>query len=134
MRKWGIILATIVCLGGGTVTKAGENLEYGQFSVSLDVKDIKKSYDFYIMLGFEKVMGDLSQKWIILTNKSSVIGLFEGELDSNLLTFNPLDVRALHRTLKAKGIKFDKEPEGVSGPAHAKLTDPDGNVILLDQH
>lgn len=116
------------------MAKASDGLEYGQFSVSLNVKDIQKSYNFYTTLGFEKVMGDLSQKWIILTNKSSVIGLFEGVLDSNLLTFNPKDVRSLHRSLKDKGIKFEKEPEGASGAAHATLKDPDGNTILLDQH
>ena len=61
------------------------------------------------------------------------------------LTFNPGwdrkcgtlpefdDVRAIQRTLKARGLSPAPEAdESTSGPA--SLMDPDGNPILLDQH
>ena len=134
MKRWMVVLGALVSLGGMAMTEAKSKLEYGQFSVSLNVRDIQKSFDFYSTLGFRKVAGDLKQKWIILTNDSAVIGLFQDEWDSNVMTFNPKDVRSLHRELKSKGIAFEKEPQGTSGPAHAIFKDPDGNLILLDQH
>ncbi len=133
MKRSITLWALIFLLGFSIASRAADTLEYGQFSVSLKVKNIQKSYDFYSTLGFKKVMGDLAQKWIILSNTSAVIGLFE-ENEGNILTFNPKDVRSLHKALKAKGIKFDKEPVGVAGPGYAMLRDLDGNVILLDQH
>jgi catechol 2,3-dioxygenase-like lactoylglutathione lyase family enzyme len=113
---------------------ANETLEYGNFSVSLAVKDIQKSYEFYRNLGFREVAGDLTKKWIVLANDSGRIGLMEGMFEKNILTFNPKDVRMVHRALRATGIQFDKEPEGAEGPGYATLKDPDGNDILLDQH
>ncbi len=116
------------------MTTANDPLNYGQFSVSLNVKDIHKSHEFYTTLGFKEIAGDINQKWIILSNDCAVIGLFEGMFSGNMMTFNPKDVRGLYKSLKAKGIEFTKEPEGESGPSHTSLVDPDGNVILLDQH
>ncbi len=50
-------------------------------------------------------------------------------------TFNPTDVRAIQKTLKAKGLALSVEAdESTTGPAHIVLTDPDGNGILIDQH
>jgi hypothetical protein len=44
-------------------------------------------------------------------------------------------VRDLQRTLKARGFTMAPEAdETTEGPAHFKLTDPDGNVLLFDQH
>ena len=51
------------------------------------------------------------------------------------MTFNPTDVRGVQKSMKAAGIHFASEADETStGPAHATLTDPDGNNILLDQH
>jgi len=76
-----------------------------------------------------------------------VIGLFQGMLEKNTLTFNPgwddngqsigdfTDIRQIQDKLKADGIDFTAEvEEGTSGPGRAILMDPDGNPILLDQH
>ncbi len=63
-------------------------MELGTFSVSLAVKDMTASRDFYEKLGFTTVAGD-GETWTIVTNGANAIGLFQGMLDSNILTFNP---------------------------------------------
>ena len=122
-------------------------MKLGAFSISLSVKDIHASKAFYEALGFGAFGGDITQNWLILKNESCVIGLFQGMLDGNILTFNPgwdqnatqidsfTDVRELQRQLKASGIELQTEAdETTSGPASLTLMDPDGNAILLDQH
>lgn len=110
-------------------------MELGQFSVSLTVKDIEKSRDFYQKLGFEALpeCGSVEDKWLILKNNDTVIGLFEGMFDKNMLTFNPKDVRGIEKTLTGQGVTMDTRADGESGPAHIIFRDPDGNVIMLDQ-
>lgn len=110
-------------------------MNLGQFSVSLNVKDLKTSRAFYERMGFVAFGGDEAQNWLILKNGEAVIGLFQGMFESNILTFNPTDVRGVQRALKTAGASFSLQAdEHSSGPAHAVLSDPDGNVILLDQH
>lgn len=43
-------------------------MNLGAFSVSLAVKDIAASKEFYEKLGFTVFMGDASQNWLILKN------------------------------------------------------------------
>ncbi|MGB7450669.1 MAG: VOC family protein [Lysobacterales bacterium] len=122
-------------------------MKLGAFSISLAVKDIEKSKEFYEKLGFNPVGGDSNQGWLILRNGSHVIGLFRGMFDKNILTFNPgwdqesnklgpfTDVRELQKKLKAEGVKFNTEAdESSAGPASFVIEDPDGNPILVDQH
>ena len=122
-------------------------MELGAFSVSLTVKDIQVSKEFYEKLGFEFFGGDISQNWVILKNGDTVIGLFQGMFDKNMLTFNPgwdgnaqeldtfTDVREIQRQLKEKGVEFVSEAdESTTGPASFIVVDPDGNPILFDQH
>lgn len=123
------------------------SMELGSFSVSIAVKDLATSRAFYENLGFEVWGGDASQNWLILRNGSTTIGLFQGMFESNLMTFNPgwsseaenleefTDIRVIQRHLKDKGVVLLTEvDETTTGPASLMLTDPDGNVILLDQH
>lgn len=122
-------------------------MELGAFSISLAVKDIEVSKDFYEKLGFSVFGGDASQNWLILKNGDHVIGLFQGMFEKNMLTFNPgwdssagevgtfTDVRELQRQLKAQGVQLVTEAdESTSGPASFVAVDPDGNPILVDQH
>jgi lactoylglutathione lyase len=122
-------------------------MELGNFSVSLAVRDIEASRSFYAKLGFEPVMGEASQGWLIVRNGDTVIGLFQGMFEKNTLTFNPgwdrdtnalasfTDVRQLQRQLKADGVEFATEvDEAGSGPGSFVVVDPDGNPILVDQH
>lgn len=122
-------------------------MELGAFSVSLAVKDMAASRDFYAKLGFEMFAGD-GETWTIMANRGHVIGLFSGMFDSNILTFNPgwaglgeavddfTDIRVLAERLKDEGLTLvnDTTGETPSGPASFSIVDPDGNVILLDQH
>lgn len=122
-------------------------MELGAFSISLAVKDIKASKEFYEKLGFKEFGGDITQNWLILKNGDHIIGLFQGLFEANLLTFNPgwdqnaqkldsfTDVREIQRQLRANGVGIVTEAdENTSGPAHVVIVDPDGNTILLDQH
>lgn len=120
--------------------------ELGTFSLSLTVKDIAVSRAFYERLGFERIDGDPDQGWLILQGGEAKIGLFQGMFDSNIITFNPPDVRAIQRHLADQGVQADlrhemsdsQDPERGApapddGPAHLTLTDPDGNILLFDQ-
>lgn len=122
-------------------------MKLGAFSVSLAVKDIHASKEFYEKLGFQQFGGDIEQNWLIMKNENSVVGLFQGMFENNILTFNPGwdqnaqnldnfdDVREIQKDLKEKGVQFEDEAdESSSGPASFVVVDPDGNVILVDQH
>ena len=122
-------------------------MELGAFSVSLSVKDLASSREFYEKLGFQPMGGDPDQNWQILRNGNVTIGLFHGMFEGNILTFNPgwdsqarpvddfTDVRELQRRLKAQGLEMTAEAdESGSGPASFVVVDPDGNAILVDQH
>lgn len=122
-------------------------MELGAFSISLAVKDKDASRAFYSKLGFDMFAGD-GETWTIMVNNPHVIGLFCGMFESNILTFNPgwvgvgepiedfTDIRVLSGQLRADGIELtsDTTGEAPTGPASLTLTDPDGNVILIDQH
>ncbi len=122
-------------------------MDLGAFSISLAVKDIRASKEFYEKLGFEVFGGDASQNWLIMKNGDHAIGLFQGMFEKNTLTFNPgwdsnareldtyTDVRELQRQLKEQGVELISEAdESTSGPASFVAVDPDGNPILVDQH
>lgn len=109
-------------------------MELGTFSVSLAVKDIKNSREFYQNLGFAIIDGNESEKWLMMRNGNTFIGLFQDMFPKNTLTFMPEDARALQADLKRKGLKLISEAdENSTGPAHFLLEDPDGNPILFDQ-
>ncbi|MCA1055813.1 VOC family protein [Rossellomorea aquimaris] len=122
-------------------------MNLGAFSISLNVKDIHKSKEFYEKLGFEATGGDLSHNWLIMKNDQHIIGLFQGMFEKNILTFNPgwnqdaeqldsfTDVRDIQKELKDKGVKLlSQADESSEGPASLMIEDPDGNPILIDQH
>ncbi|MGG6344016.1 VOC family protein [Stenotrophomonas indicatrix] len=122
-------------------------MQLGAFSVSLAVKDLATSRAFYEALGFSVTGGDAAQNWLVLRNNGIVVGLFQGMFEGNLLTFNPgwdqhkqelasfQDVREIQAELDAKGIELAlrTDPDG-QGTGYLQLADPDGNVILIDQH
>ena len=122
-------------------------MQLGAFSISLAVKDIAASKAFYAKLGFTAAGGDAAQGWLILRNGDTVIGLFQGMFDKNMLTFNPgwsqgaenldefADIRDLQKQLSQAGIEIaNPADETTTGPASFTVIDPDGNPILLDQH
>ncbi len=122
-------------------------MKLGAFSISLSVKDINKSKAFYENLGFEVYAGDIEKKYLIMKNETSLVGLFQGMFENNIMTFNPGwdssankldkfdDVRNIQKQLKQKDIKLETEAdENTAGPASFVVMDPDGNAILIDQH
>jgi catechol 2,3-dioxygenase-like lactoylglutathione lyase family enzyme len=122
-------------------------MKLGAFSVSLSVKDLSVSKQFYENLGFTLFGGSMESRYLIMRNDQSMIGLFQGMFEGNILTFNPGwdsnanmvdpfdDVRSIQKELKEKGITPGTEAdETTTGPAHIIVKDPDGNVILIDQH
>ena len=48
-------------------------MQLGTFSISLTVKDLRASLEFYQKLGFEIFHGEIDQKWIILKNGKTTI-------------------------------------------------------------
>ena len=122
-------------------------MKLGAFSISLNVKDITVSKQFYENLGFKVFGGDLKMNYLIMKNEDSIIGLFQGMFENNIMTFNPgwdqnakavenfEDIRVIQKRLKEKGIKLSSEAdENTTGPANFFVEDPDGNSILFDQH
>jgi len=122
-------------------------MKLGAFSISLSVKDLNTSKAFYEKLGFSHFGGSMDKNYLIMKNEDSLIGLFQGMFEGNLLTFNPGwnssaqpienfdDVRSIQESLKANEITLMSEADSeTKGPANIMLTDPDGNVILIDQH
>nr|WP_321222652.1 VOC family protein [uncultured Psychroserpens sp.] len=119
----------------------------GAFSISLAVKDLKTSKTFYETLGFTVFAGQIESNYLIMKNGKSLVGLFQGMFENNILTFNPGwdenanslddfdDVRTIQKHLKSKDIKLETEAdETTTGPASFVVLDPDGNAILVDQH
>lgn len=123
-------------------------MQLGAFSISLSVQDIAASRAFYEKLGFAALGGgEEGAGWVILKNGETVIGLFQGMFEGNMLTFNPgwdqsaqevadfTDIRALAAELKAQGLELQQEA-GLDGDGVGSfvVVDPDGNPILIDQH
>jgi catechol 2,3-dioxygenase-like lactoylglutathione lyase family enzyme len=122
-------------------------MDLGAFSISLAVKNLEASRTFYEKFGFKVFAGDASQNWLIMKNGDHAIGLFQGMFEKNILTFNPgwdsnaqnlatfTDVRDLQRQLRAQGVQLQQQAdESTTGPASFVVVDPDGNLILVDQH
>lgn len=122
-------------------------MKLGAFSISLSVKDIIVSKQFYETLGFSVFAGDMDKKYLIMKNGNALVGLFQGMFENNILTFNPSwdenasklesfdDVRSIQKHLKNTGLKLESEADvNTSGPASLMVLDPDGNTILIDQH
>lgn len=118
----------------------------GAFSVSLSVKDLSRSMAFYEDLGFSSFGGSTEHGYAIMKSGDTLIGLFQGMFEGNLLTFNPgwdqnasevdayTDVRDIKAKVKAAGHTIEQEQGDDQGPASFVVVDPDGNPILIDQH
>ena len=122
-------------------------MHLGAFSVSLSVKNLDVSREFYEKLGFSVFAGSSDKNYFIMKSGDTLIGLFQGMFENNILTFNPGwdqsanmvegydDVRTIQKRLKESGLSLMTEvDEAGSGPGSVVLMDPDGNAILLDQH
>lgn len=115
--------------------------------MSLNVKDLQISKAFYEKLGFKVLGGNEEMNYLIMKNENAIIGLFQGMFEDNILTFNPgwdenaqtlenyNDVREIEKSLKESDIVLEQEvKKETQGPGSLIVKDPDGNVILIDQH
>ncbi|KPM33123.1 Glyoxalase/bleomycin resistance protein/dioxygenase superfamily protein [Croceitalea dokdonensis DOKDO 023] len=122
-------------------------MKLGAFSMSLAVKDLETSRTFYEKLGFAVFAGETDKNYLIMKNGNALIGLFQGMFQNNILTFNPGwdenaqpvngydDVRDIQKHLKANQVVPVREADETgTGPASFVVLDPDGNMILVDQH
>lgn len=122
-------------------------MKLGAFSISLSVKNLSASKEFYEKLGFIVFAGSPEMNYLIMKNEHSLIGLFQGMFEGNIITFNPGwdqsakpltefdDVRKIQSELMANTVKLEKEADlSTNGPESIVLIDPDGNSILIDQH
>ncbi len=122
-------------------------MKLGAFSVSLSVENLEESKAFYETMGFEVFGGAMESNYLIMKNENALIGLFQGMFQGNILTFNPGwdenakeiptfdDIRTIQQKLKSREIEIlNPADETTSGPASFMLKDPDGNMILFDQH
>lgn len=81
-----------------------------------------------------------------MKNGDTLVGLYDGMFECNMLTFNPGwdqsasevdpfdDVRDIKKSLIAAGHEVSQELGEETGPASFVVVDPDGNPILIDQH
>jgi predicted lactoylglutathione lyase len=145
--SWAIYPVTGARLDETANDTSKTDLPLGNFSISLTVKDVTASKEFYEKLGFKVSGGDLKRKYVIMQNETSTIGLYQGMFEKNSLTYNPgwdrdcktlaefQDVREIQQELKKRGLSpVVAADESTSGPAFLTLDDPDGNPILIDQH
>ena len=121
-------------------------MDLGAFSISLGVKDLKKSRSFYEALGFSAFGGSEEHNYLIMKNGDTLVGIFQGMFEGAMLTFNPgwdqsagevdpfTDVREIKAKAKAAGLEVTQEAGGESGPGSFVLVDPDGYPVLIDQH
>jgi catechol 2,3-dioxygenase-like lactoylglutathione lyase family enzyme len=106
----------------------------GRFDLCLNVKDVKKSAEFYMKLGLEKVEGNLDENWIVLAQGNLRLGLYQGHIEEITLNFRGGDVIKIGESLKNLGYTFEKGPKSTEKGASAELRDPDGYLIFFDTH
>ncbi|MGJ3237944.1 MAG: VOC family protein [Anaerolineae bacterium] len=108
------------------------DMEIGAFSLNLTVNDLSTSQTFYEKLGFIIVDGNPDDGWIMLSNGKSYLGLFQGMFESNIISFHPPQSADLRQELLAKGLITDNTDNEELPSDHIMLTDPDGNVLMID--
>lgn len=109
-------------------------MDLGWFEVSLDVKDVSRSLDFYGKLGFEVLGREFDGRVAVIQKADCRICLYQGFLDppETQLIFWQGDVEAIARNLQGQGLRFEKEPLADEGHGiGALLRDPDGNPIYF---
>ncbi|UCE28306.1 MAG: hypothetical protein JSW52_06065 [Candidatus Coatesbacteria bacterium] len=105
----------------------------GRFEYCLNVKDVRKSLDFYRKLGFKQTGGNLNENWVTIKHGDCTLSLYQGHIDENLLNFRGGDVYAVATYLKSQGLELVKDAfTEDDGSAAAEIRDPDGNIIYFN--
>jgi len=107
-------------------------MDLGWYELSLDVRDVTRTCDFYGKLGFEVVYR--AERVVTLQKTDCRMTHYQGFLDppETQLIFWQGDVEAIARDLTGKGLKFEREPSKADGGGlGALLRDPDGRPIYF---
>jgi catechol 2,3-dioxygenase-like lactoylglutathione lyase family enzyme len=116
----------------------------GDFTYCLNVKDIRKTVEFYMKLGWHLSADHLAENWGIMTlderpqwgkalRDGTYLSLFQGMLPANMLNWRGGDVFAIARVLSERGIEFDNGPHTENDGSDAlALRDPDGHLLYFN--
>jgi lactoylglutathione lyase len=107
-------------------------IDLGWFEISLPVKDMRKSVDFYKKFGL-RIAEDHDPRNITLVSNDCRVALYEGYLDPDRpqLIFWQQDVRAICDHLGSKGLSFLRGPSSDAKGTGAMLIDPDGHPLYF---
>jgi catechol 2,3-dioxygenase-like lactoylglutathione lyase family enzyme len=106
-------------------------MELGWYELSLDVKDVELSCDFYDKLGFQLVGSAPEQGVATVQRGNCRVGLYQGRSPETTLMFWQGDVEAIAGDLKSKGLAFEWGPTADDTGVGALLRDPDGMAIYF---
>ena len=108
-------------------------MDLGKPEISLAVSDLSQSLAFYQAFGFRVCEGEKGEGWLVLELGAFRLGLYEGHIPQNMLTFQGGNVTTLTKELVARGVDLVSGPEREGdGTTGAVLRDPDGNLIYLN--
>ena len=108
-------------------------MKLGMPEVSLKVESVKQSIRFYTSLGFVKVEGDEDEAWVVVEHSGVRIGLYEGHIPCNSITFFGGDVDLIVRRLRESGYAMESDPQTEDdGSVGATIRDPDGNLLYFN--
>ena len=109
------------------------DMKLGRTEFSLNVRNLAASREFYRSLGFEKVEGAEAEGWLVLEKSGCRIGLYQGHIPGNALTFFGGDISAISKHLAEAGYEMASGPEKEEdGSLGATVKDPDGNLIYFN--
>ena len=115
--------------------KSSNEIQLGRVDICLDVKDVRKSFEFYSKMGFKQVEGNLEEGWAVLVHNNLRLGLYEGHIEEMMINFRGGDVFSITKALKEKGFTFEKDVrKEENGGAGATLRDPDGHLIYFNTY
>lgn len=137
-RLGGIVVGREITEGRLTMAQAIRAIqglpidEPGWWDVCLPVENATESRAFYQRLGFEPVDGDPDQGWVIVSNGTLRLGLYEGRSEVSL-SLRGRDVATVTDELAAQGVAIESGPEVMDdGSTSAMVYDPDGLAIYLE--
>jgi lactoylglutathione lyase len=109
------------------------DMHLGWFVVSLDVKDMARSLEFYKKLGFRQVDGDAESTNVTLQKGDCRIGLYQGHLDppETQLIFWQGDIDAIAGALADNGLQPERDINDAKGGRGVLLKDPDGHPLYF---
>ncbi len=107
----------------------------GHVAINLKTEDLEKSLAFYQALGFRTIDGGHrnggfpdreGKKWRVLQSDGVVIGLFEGMLESNHLSFYSDRLDEIRTLFDNQSIDYEEAMGSLA------LVDPDGLPLLFE--